>query len=84
MNLKPDEKATGQENYYSAVSAYDGSASARPDRRDFLKTVIATSAVAGASLGAQYFGYKSKPMSDPLRVAVIGTGDEGSVLIQAL
>lgn len=84
MNLKPDEKATGQENYYSAVSAYDSSASARPDRRDFLKTVIATSAVAGASLGAQYFGYKSKPMSDPLRVAVIGTGDEGSVLIGAL
>src|SRR5947199_7238393 len=37
---------------------------------------------AGLTTGCKYFGYS--PISDPLRVAVIGTGDEGSVLIGAI
>ena len=72
MNLTPDEKAVGYENYYSALSV---------SRRDFLKGVIAAGAVSGAGLGAMYFGYEK--VKDPVRVAVIGTGDEGSVLIGA-
>ena len=32
-----------------------------------------------AGLGAMYFGYGK--VADPVRVAVIGTGDEGNVLI---
>ncbi|HTN76004.1 MAG TPA: Gfo/Idh/MocA family oxidoreductase, partial [Pirellulaceae bacterium] len=40
--------------------------------------------VSGGGLGAMYFGYDKKKMADPLRVGVIGTGDEGSVLIGAL
>lgn len=70
MNLNPEEKAIGQENYYDALSV---------NRRDFLKGVIAAGAVSGAGLGAMYFGYGK--VADPVRVAVIGTGDEGSVLI---
>src|SRR5947199_3434576 len=37
---------------------------------------------AGLTTSCKYFGYS--PISDPLRVAVIGTGDEGSVLIGAI
>jgi predicted dehydrogenase len=41
--------------------------------------------VAGAGLGAIYFGYeKGGPPKDPLRVGFIGTGDEGNVLLGAL
>ncbi len=72
MHLTPDDKAVGQENYYSALSV---------SRRDFLKGAIAAGAVSGAGLGAMYFGYAK--VTDPVRVAVIGTGDEGQVLIGA-
>ena len=41
---------------------------------------IAGAAAAGGGLGALYFGYK-KLNGDPVRVAFIGTGDEGNVLI---
>jgi predicted dehydrogenase len=39
--------------------------------------------VAGVGLGGFYFGY-STAIGSPVRVGVIGTGDEGSVLIGAL
>jgi len=73
MNLKPDEMAVGKENFNEALGV---------NRRDFLKGVIAASAVSGGGLGAMYFGYSK--VKDPVRVGVIGTGDEGSVLIGAL
>lgn len=74
MNLSPEEKAVGQENFHSAIGV---------TRRDFLKTGIAAGAVSGAGLGAMYFGYESS-LANPLRVGVIGTGDEGNVLIGAI
>jgi predicted dehydrogenase len=52
-------------------------------RRDFLKAGVAATAVAGVGLGGFYFGY-DQAIGSPLRVGVIGTGDEGSVLIGAL
>src|SRR5690606_9343483 len=73
MNLTPEEQAVGKENYYEAMGV---------TRRDFLKGAIAAGAVSGAGLGAMYFGYGT--VSDPVRVGVIGTGDEGSVLIGAI
>jgi len=60
-----------------------GAAGADVTRRDFLKGGVVAGAVAGGSLGAFYFGYGAA-MADPLRVGVIGTGDEGSVLIGAI
>jgi len=39
--------------------------------------------VSGGGLGAFYFGY-GKAVPSPVRVGVIGTGDEGSVLIGAI
>jgi predicted dehydrogenase len=52
-------------------------------RRDFLKGTLATGVVVGGGLGAFYFGY-DKAIGSPVRVGVIGTGDEGNVLIGAI
>ncbi len=85
MNLTPEEKKVGQQNYHEAMGAMDKSSyvDARGvSRRDFLKGVVATGAVSGAGLGAMYFGYEK--LTDPVRVGVIGTGDEGNVLINAV
>jgi predicted dehydrogenase len=74
MQLTPEEREVGQHNFQEAIGA---------TRRDFLKTGIAAGAVSGAGLGAMYFGYEAS-IKDPLRIGVIGTGDEGNVLIGAL
>lgn len=75
MNLSPEEKKIGKENFNEAVGT---------TRRDFLKGAMATTVAAGSvgALGAYYFDYKK--VSDPLRVGIIGTGDEGGVLIGAI
>jgi len=80
MNLTPEERAIARDNYYEATGV---------TRRDFLRGVVGAGAVSGAGLGAMYFGYGSqtdpnKGLGDPLRVGIIGTGDEGGVLIGAL
>lgn len=74
MNLSPEEKAIGKENFYATIGM---------TRRDFLKGGIAAGAVSGAGLGAMYFHY-SKSIESPLRVGFIGTGDEGNVLLGAI
>ena len=80
MNLTPEERAVGRDNYYEATGV---------TRRDFLRGVVGAGAVSGAGLGAMYFGYGSetdpnKGLADPLRIGIIGTGDEGGVLIGSL
>ncbi len=72
--LSKDEREVGESNYYSAVGSYYDI-----NRRDFLRGIVATGAVSGAGVGAAYFGYDK--VKDPVRIAVIGTGDEGNVLI---
>lgn len=66
MNLTPEQKATGQQNFQDAIGV---------TRRSFLK-----SAAAAPALGAFYFGYE-KLKGNPVKVGFIGTGDEGSVLL---
>lgn len=75
INLTPEERETGRGNYYSAVTAHD------MNRRDFLARSVAAGVAAGG-LGAIYYGYQ-KPV-EPVRTLVIGTGDEGSVLMGAI
>ncbi len=97
MNLNPEEKIIGKENYLSAVEALDKKRqddaakvpAAEPtdaNRRKFLKEIVGLGIVSGAGLGAAYFGYgdSSGGLAKPLRVALIGTGDEGGVLIGAM
>lgn len=69
--LTPEEREVGQENFYEAVGV---------SRREFLQGAGAAGLVAaGTGLGAAFFGYGA--VADPVRVGVIGTGDEGNVLI---
>ena len=77
INLTPEEREVGRDNYYGAVTAYEDMS-----RRDFLVKSIAAGGVTAAGVGAMYFGYQ-RP-NRPVRAAVIGTGDEGGVLIGAL
>ncbi|EMI41577.1 Gfo/Idh/MocA family protein [Rhodopirellula sp. SWK7] len=72
--LSKDQRDVGESNYYNAVGSYYD-----VNRRDFLRGVVAAGAAGGAGVGAAYFGYGK--VNDPVRVAVIGTGDEGNVLI---
>jgi predicted dehydrogenase len=76
MHLSPEERAIGKENFNAAVGS-------RPIRRELLKKTINADATSGNGLGELYFGY-GKSLSEPLRVGVIGTGDEGSVLLGAI
>ena len=73
MNLTPEQKTIGQENFNDAVNI---------TRRDFLSGTVAAGLATGAGLGSIYFGYGAS-VGDPLRVGFIGTGDEGSVLLGA-
>ncbi|MFN5757007.1 MAG: Gfo/Idh/MocA family protein [Planctomycetia bacterium] len=73
MNLTESEKWIGKENFDDAISI---------TRRDFLTGTVAAGLATGAGLGSIYFGY-GKSVGSPLRVGVLGTGDEGSVLIGA-
>ncbi len=65
MVLTPEEKLRGQRNFETVVGF---------TRRDFLKAAMALPAA-----GAFYFGYQ-KP-DRPIRAGIIGTGDQGNVLI---
>jgi len=73
MNLSEPQKTIGKENFTDAVNI---------TRRDFLTGTVAAGIATGAGLGSIYFGY-GKSVGDPLRVGVLGTGDEGSVLLGA-
>ncbi|MCE9632258.1 MAG: Gfo/Idh/MocA family oxidoreductase [Planctomycetia bacterium] len=73
MNLTEQQKTIGKENFNDVVAI---------TRRDFLTGTVAAGLASGAGLGSIYFGY-GKSVGDPLRVGVLGTGDEGSVLLGA-
>jgi predicted dehydrogenase len=76
MYLSPEEKAVGQENFHAAI----GSSALR---RDLLMKAIKSDVSSGKGLGPLYFGYGDS-VPEPIRVGVIGTGDEGSVLLGAI
>ncbi len=75
MNLTPEERAVGKDNFHSVIGS-------ELTRREFLLGAAAGGLVSAGGLGAYYFGY-GKSVGDPLRVGFIGTGDEGGVLIGA-
>jgi len=76
MYLSPEERAIGAENFRAALGS-------KPIRRELLKKAIKKEVASGKGLGPMYFGYGDS-VDEPVRVGVIGTGDEGSVLIGAI
>jgi predicted dehydrogenase len=75
MNLTPEEKAIGKDNFHAAIGS-------ELTRREFLMGTLAAGVVSGAGLGAMY--YKYTKVDNPVRIGFIGTGDEGGVLIGTL
>ncbi len=73
MNLSEAQKWVGKDNFADAIAV---------TRRDFLTGTVAAGIATGAGLGSIYFGY-GKSVGSPLRIGVVGTGDEGSVLLGA-
>lgn len=91
LDLTPEQKATGKANYEQATGdlaragrmntmVAGGTDPRKPDRRDVLKATIAAGAVVPVS-AAVYFGYQTWKGNRPVKTALIGTGDEGGVLV---
>ncbi|MDO5113205.1 MAG: Gfo/Idh/MocA family oxidoreductase [Planctomycetia bacterium] len=72
MNITPEEKKVGIANFRAAMAS-------KLMRRDFFRSYIEKGLSSGHGLGAEYFGYSK--IDKPLRVGVLGTGDEGNVLL---
>jgi predicted dehydrogenase len=71
--LTPEQKQAGQANFQEAVGRQGLT------RRDFLKGMLAAGAVLPVSAAA-YFGYQQLA-GNPVKAGLIGSGDEGGVLI---
>ena len=81
MNLTPEEKKTGEANFKRAVGQMaNAEVTVGPTRRRFMQGMLA----AGAALpltAAAYYGYNNANFGQkgPLKVGLIGTGDQGGV-----
>src|SRR6516165_4868719 len=73
LDLTEEQRAIGRANFERVVG-YEGLT-----RRDFMKGAIAAGAVLPVS-AAMYFGYE-KLHGKPVKVGLIGAGDEGGVLV---
>jgi len=80
MNQNSNEKADAQGRTKANCI---GPGPSEQNRRDFLISSAIAGGVALGGLGGFYFGYDMSH-GDPVRVGVIGTGDEGNVLIGAI
>ena len=74
MNLTSEQKEIGKENFLAAIGS-------KLIRRDFLKESARADLASGKGIGSYYFKYGTIKEGEQVRVAVLGTGDEGSVLI---
>ncbi len=74
MHLSEEERKAAKENYREKLGIIT--------RRRFMVDIPAAVVAGAAGLGGAYFQYKR--IENPLRVGIIGTGDEGNVLIGAL
>ncbi|MFM8275252.1 MAG: hypothetical protein ACKODX_23365, partial [Gemmata sp.] len=91
LDLTPEQKAAGKANFEQAAGELaragkmdslvtGGTDPNKPDRRDVLKASLAAGAVVPVS-AAVYFGYDAWKGNKAVRTALIGTGDEGGVLV---
>ncbi len=83
MHLKPEDLAVGRENFFAAIGSDAQGPGGSASQREFLLARIQDSLEVGGLPGHAYFGYDAT-LSEPVRVGVIGTGDQGSVLMGAI
>ncbi|MDY0166612.1 MAG: Gfo/Idh/MocA family oxidoreductase [Thermoguttaceae bacterium] len=83
MDLSPEQREAGKRDFVDAINGVIHGPAGTVNRRDFIKESAAAGAVAVGGMGAFYFGYGAS-VANPVRVGVIGTGDEGNVLIGAI
>jgi predicted dehydrogenase len=76
MHLTPENVAVGKENFLAAIGS-------NLVQDSPLREAINLGLASGKGLGPHYFHY-GKTIEKRLRVAVLGTGDEGSVLLGAI
>src|SRR5262249_25550581 len=75
LDLTQEQKEAGKANFNRTVGELG------MNRRDFMKGMLAAGAVLPISAAA-YYGYNaSKVEGKPVRAALIGSGDEGGVLV---
>jgi predicted dehydrogenase len=81
LDLTPEQKAVGNTNFQRAVGQLAELPPQRrgPTRRQFMQGMVAAGAVLPISAAA-YFGFKNWS-GRPVRTALIGSGDEGGVLV---
>ena len=82
MHLTSEQRLIGKQNFCATIGSDLVPHSQAESLRAFLKKGTAQDLASGNGLGAAYFGYGT--VDRPVRVAVLGTGDEGSVLIGAI
>ena len=83
MDLSPEQREAGKRDFVDAINGVIHGPAGTVNRRDFIKGSAAAGAVAVGGMGAFYFGYGAS-VPDRVRVGIIGTGDEGSVLLGAI
>src|SRR5215471_15541884 len=77
LDLSTEQKELGKKNFQRAVSEL------AVTRRDFMKGLLAAGG-AGALTAAAYFGYEKSAgavTKNPVKAGLIGSGDEGGVLV---
>lgn len=80
MALTPEQETIGKENFAGAVNVMMNEKTddaEKVTRREAMKAAAAV----GTGLGVAYFGYKELTGGSRVKVAFIGTGDEGSILM---
>lgn len=80
LDLTPEQRETGARNFEVAAGELARSQKDGPTRRSFLKSAAAAGAVLPLSASV-YFGYDAWKGNKAVKTALIGTGDEGGVLV---
>ncbi len=83
MELSAEQREAGKRDFVDAINGAIHGPAGTVHRRDFIKGSAAAGAVAVGGMGAFYFGYGAS-VTNPVRVGVIGTGDQGNVLMGAI
>src|SRR5262245_9440371 len=74
LDLTPEQREMGKANFHRVADGLT--------RRDFMKSLAVTEGTLGPVSAAAYFGYSNwKGADKPVKAALIGSGDEGGVLI---